>query len=331
MKTLNLSSIAISRTDAIGDVILTLPICGYLKSLNPDIKIDFIARNYTKAILNRSENIDTVILDTEAENYFSNNKPDAIIMVFPDKRISKSAKIHKVKTRIGTSHRWWHWLHLNQRVDFTRKNSNLHEAQLNFELLKALNIDFIPELEEIPHYLGIKEKPKVNSSKKRILFHPKSRGSARDWPLDYYKKLALRLSENNYEIFVTGTEKEEEIINKEDPHFFKDSPMKNFMGKFSLEELFDFIGESDAMVACSTGPLHIAAIQNVFALGLYPPIKPMHPGRWAPIGKYVKTLTGKSNCINCPLPANCDCMKKISPEKVKSELDSFLNSRDLQE
>lgn len=331
MEDLKFSRIAISRTDAIGDVILTLPLCGYLKSLNPDIKIDFIARNYTKAILQRSENINSVILDTEVDNYFKKNKPDAIIMVFPDKRISLLAKKYKIKTRIGTSHRWWHWLHLNKRVDFSRKKSSLHESQLNFELLKGLEIDFIPELGEIPSYLGIKNKSKDKSTKKRILFHPKSRGSARDWPLENYKKLALLLPQDKFEIIVTGTEKEEEIINQEDSQFFKDSGMNNHMGKYSLEQLFDFIGESDAIVACSTGPLHIAAIQNVFSLGLYPPIKPMHPGRWAPIGKYVKTLTGKSNCNNCPIPTNCDCMKKISPEKVSSELVSFFNSRDLQE
>ncbi len=321
--------IAISRTDAIGDVILTLPLCGFLKSKYPGTKIDFIARDYTKAILERSENIDSVILDTKIEEYFKNDKPDALIMVFPDKRVSEQAKKYKVKERVGTSHRWWHWLHLNRRVDFSRKNSDLHESQLNFELLKGLGINEIPTLEQMSQYLGIKKSPKEQSSKKRILFHPKSKGSARDWPLSNYKKLASILSKEDYEIFVTGTEKEAEIISEEDPHFFEDTAMQNHLGKYSLTELIDVIGNSDAIVACSTGPLHIAAIQGVFALGLYPPLRPMHPGRWAPIGKNVKTMTGKKHCNSCPVPSECDCMRSILPENVATELKSFFNSRDL--
>lgn len=325
-----LRRLAISRTDAIGDVILTLPLCGFLKANYPNIKIDFIARNYTKAVLERSENIDEIILDTEIDDYFKNNKPDAIIMVFPDKKVSELAKKYKIKKRIGTSHRWWHWLHLNRRVDFSRKNSDLHESQLNFELLKALGIKEIPELNEMPKYLGIKNERKKGRTNHRIIFHPKSRGSARDWPLNNYKKLASLLPAEDFEIIVTGTDRELEIILKEDPHFFDNSQMQNHLGKYNLQELVDIIGNSDAMIACSTGPLHIAAIQGVFALGLYPPIRPMHPGRWAPIGQNVKTLTGKEHCKSCPVPSDCDCMKSIFPENVAAELQSHFNSRDLQ-
>ncbi|NLF41723.1 MAG: glycosyltransferase family 9 protein, partial [Bacteroidales bacterium] len=44
-------NLIISRTDAIGDVILTLPLASYLKSLEPGRKIIFLGRNYTKAII----------------------------------------------------------------------------------------------------------------------------------------------------------------------------------------------------------------------------------------------------------------------------------------
>ncbi len=321
--------IAISRTDAIGDVILTIPLCGYLKKLYPTIQIDFIAKDYTKSILTKSRNIDRVILKDQIDDYFKNTKPDVIIMVFPDKLISGLAKDYKIPFRIGTSHRWWHWLHLNYRVDFSRKNSDLHEAQLNFELLKGIGIDYLPKLTEIPSFYGFDTIEISKSAKIRLIFHPKSRGSARDWPLKNYKKLASLLDPDKYIISITGTEAEKEIILSEDPDFFSNNCMENHLGKYSLEELIEFISKSDGLIACSTGPLHIAAALEKFALGLYPPIRPMHPGRWAPLGKNALAVTGKEQCFNCPVPANCECMSAIQSEMIANSITSHFNSRDL--
>ena len=44
-------SLIISRTDNLGDVILTLPLAGYLKSIKPSIKIFFIGKAYTKPVI----------------------------------------------------------------------------------------------------------------------------------------------------------------------------------------------------------------------------------------------------------------------------------------
>lgn len=38
------------------------------------------------------------------------------------------------------------------------------------------------------------------------------------------------------------------------------------------------------MVASGTGPLHLAAALGINAIGLFPTIRPIHPGRWQPIG-----------------------------------------------
>src|SRR5580704_654155 len=48
----------ISRTDAIGDVVLTLPVAGVLRSLYPSARIFFLGRSYTEDIINACEHID---------------------------------------------------------------------------------------------------------------------------------------------------------------------------------------------------------------------------------------------------------------------------------
>jgi ADP-heptose:LPS heptosyltransferase len=43
--------IVISRTDSIGDVVLTLPLAGILKEKYPKAKIIFLGNTYTKPII----------------------------------------------------------------------------------------------------------------------------------------------------------------------------------------------------------------------------------------------------------------------------------------
>ncbi|MCE2742473.1 MAG: hypothetical protein LW701_02705, partial [Fluviicola sp.] len=74
---------------------------------------------------------------------------EAIVHAFPRKEIAKLAKKAKINFRIGTSHRLFHFLTCNVKVDFTRKNSPYHESQLNFELLRPFGLTSIPSLEEV--------------------------------------------------------------------------------------------------------------------------------------------------------------------------------------
>ena len=54
-------NILLSRTDSIGDVILTIPMAGYIKQKLPEAKVFFLGKTYTKAIVESSEYIDEFI------------------------------------------------------------------------------------------------------------------------------------------------------------------------------------------------------------------------------------------------------------------------------
>ena len=96
----NIQRIIISRTDAIGDVILTLPLCGIIKQKYPQAKIIFIGRTYTEAIVKCSQYVDEFINadmllkmdDTAATGEFKKINADVFLHVFPNKRIAVLAK-----------------------------------------------------------------------------------------------------------------------------------------------------------------------------------------------------------------------------------------------
>lgn len=304
MKKTELRHILISRTDSIGDVALTLPLAGILKEKYPHCKISFLGTTYTQPLLKVCVHVDEVLewdlmrtcSPGRQVEILKEKNIDVFIHVFPCKEIAHLAKKAQIPVRIGTSHRWYHWLTCNCRVNFTRKNSPLHESQLNLYLLRPLGITSMLSLEDLFSYAGFlrfsQPSPQVLSylshKKKKIILHPKSQGSAKEWPVEQFMKLALQLAEKDYIVFFTGTEKE----GKQFRDFIPAHPnIIDTTGRFSLNELISFIAGCDALVAASTGPLHIAGLLNKITIGLFSEQRPIHPGRWQPLGKKVYILT----------------------------------------
>ncbi len=320
--------IVISRTDNLGDVILTLPLAGFFKEQNPENSIFFIGKNYTQAVIESSVYVDTFLAKEAilANPYLlAQENADAILFVFPDLDIAKIAKKARIPIRIGTSHRWWHWWYCNKRVRFSRKNSNLHEAQLNFKLLEGLDLFLEPNFGLIQDWYGLKApalpenlQNLLSKEQFNIILHPKSKGSAREWHLDSYFALAKQNPDKQF--FITGTQAEGELISVQKPQIFELPNVKNLTGKLTLKELIAFIGAVEGIVACSTGPLHIAAALGKYALGIYPPIRPMHPRRWQPIGKKAKLLVLEKECSSCRKSNFCTCINAISVAEVSQEI-----------
>jgi ADP-heptose:LPS heptosyltransferase len=277
------SSIAISRTDSIGDVIVTLPLCGFIKKHSSNTRIVFIGRGYTQAIVEACPFVDEFLnFDKHSE---SSLKVEACVFAFPDAEVMKWVKAQGVKKRIATGSRIASWKFANDRVFFSRKNSDLHESQLNFHLLSPFGAKDIPTLEEIREWHVLK--PKVESpiqldpNKRSVVFHMLSKGSALNWSLHQYQELTMFLPTADFNIYITGTEEEGVRIRKD---FQFDSHIIDLTGKLSLPQLIAFISSCGTLVAASTGPLHIASAVGIHAIGLYPSKRPMHPGRWKPLG-----------------------------------------------
>lgn len=384
-----MKNIILSRTDSIGDVILTLPMAGVLKQYFPGCRIIFLGKSYTRPVVESSENIDQFldwdeIRNSEARDqiaYIKAINADTIVHVFPVREICKLVKKAAIPLRIGTSHRWFTGLYCNELIHFSRKNSDLHEAQLNLKMLAPLGITGEFALTEIPSFYGFTKlktdpasgipsrspepsperegsishpvslpvrqagsiqhrasgisSPSPDPSPTRegsilhpasgifnLILHPKSKGNAREWGLDNFSHLIDILPQNKFRIFITGT--------KEDGLLMKDFLQKNrnnvtdLTGKLSLSELISFIASCDGMVAASTGPLHIAAALGKFVLGLYAPMKPIYPKRWAPLGKNAGYLVfDKDGCTDCRKSSDCACIRNIKPEDVAMKVMSW--------
>ncbi|MDQ3101237.1 MAG: glycosyltransferase family 9 protein [Bacteroidota bacterium] len=290
--------IVLSRTDSIGDVMLTLPMADLIKKRFPNAYITFLGRAYTVPILERCAHIDNILTleqltlnsDRGAIETLRRLHIDAFIHVFPVRRIARWAAHAGIPHRIGTSHRWWHWLNCNHRIAFSRKNSDLHEAQLNTRLLAPFGITDQLGTTELAAYAGFFATPLdpelrhfIRPDKKNVILHPHSSGSAVEWDLDRYSELIRLLHPAHFNIIVTGTALEAERYRTKLQ--LNRSNVTDVGGQLDLQQLIGLINACDALVAASTGPLHIAAACGIRAIGLYANARPIHPGRWAPVGK----------------------------------------------
>lgn len=345
-KTINLNNktVVISRTDSIGDVVLTLPMCAWIKKQFPECKVIFLGQSYTLPVLQAAPFIDEIVEWNKIEALPVQSRVEELkkleahvfIHVFPNKEISKLAKKAKIPFRIGTSHRSYHFLTCNIKPNFTRRKSEFHEAQLNFELLRSYGVKELPSLEELSDLL--KEfKPQVGlpanvqtildglhleSGKKKVILHARSQGSAVEWGIEKYGKLAKLLSDEGHAVFYTGTNEEGVNIRGSIPTA---TNVYDLTGKLSLAELIAFIDAADSLVACSTGPLHLAGVLNKEAIGLFSPRRPIHPGRWQPLGGHVKVMVHDEECEQCAKGEDCNCITRISAQEVFENLSSEVN------
>jgi heptosyltransferase-3 len=322
----------ISRTDSIGDVMLTLPVAGVLRELYPDARIIFLGNSYTQEIVRTCCHIDEFLNWDELKKSgpaagvarLSAIEADTIIHVFPNREIASMARQAGIPSRIGTTNRWFHWITCNRLVRLSRRDSFYHEAQLNLKLLTVLGAKPLFSLEEIAGLYGFTRliplpdpyRSLFDPGKFNLIIHPKSRGSAREWGLDNFLELIGMLPPDKFKLFITGTTTEWQQLGKLLGH----PSVVDLTGRMSLAELIAFISYADGLLAASTGPLHIAAALGINALGLYSPMRPIHPGRWAPIGRKVKVFVKPIACEACRKSQDCSCMRDISPLAVKEYL-----------
>ncbi|MBU0764422.1 MAG: glycosyltransferase family 9 protein [Bacteroidetes bacterium] len=329
-----LKRIVISRVDNLGDVLLTLPVAGVLKELLPSCTVIFLGKGYTKPLIDVCRHIDEfadwdrigILPAVRRVSAFRELQADIMIHVFPKKEIAGIAERAEIPERIGTTRRIYHHTTCNRLVKLSRRKSELHEAQLNLKLLIPLGARDQYRLDEIPLYYGLSPNSTlpgglselIDPDRFNLILHPKSKGSAREWGLENYTRLIVLLPEKRYNIFVTGTD--DEGMQMKEFLSSHQNRVTDLTGRLSLQELIAFIARCNGIVAASTGPLHIAAALGKKAIGLYAPMHPIHPGRWAPLGVNAEFLVLDKECDDCRKSRDCRCIRSITAEMVAERL-----------
>lgn len=309
MRTNELKHIVISRTDGIGDAVLTLPVAGALKHFLPGVRITFLGRSYTRAVAEACTHVDhfanwddaAALAPADQAAFLRALNADALIHAFPRKEVVLAAKAAGIPITVGTARRWHSFLRVTHRTWFSRKNSMLHEAALNLKLLEPLKLH--PSLDPLVFggWMGLRTPTELTPQAKDFLVHPKtlllhplSHGSAVEWPVERFADLASRMADAGWSVGITATANERERLGNRLPW----DRVTDFGGQLDLTQLMALIGHSTALVAGSTGPLHLAAALGIHAIGLYAPVRPIFATRWMPIGPHAEFIEATHPPVN---------------------------------
>lgn len=315
----------LSRTDRLGDLLLTLPMGNFIRTHLPEVEPTFLVSKYAAPIVAHHDPPFPYVLWEEQKHLTGY---DVLIHVYPRASIAWAGWRGGIPRRIGTSRRWYHWLTCTDLPRVSRRHSGRHEAHLNLLLLSPL---LSPAMREYLHALSWEKlltyrarlKPthslpetierRLSAFPQQIVLHVGSGGGAPIW--QHWATLATRLIHTypHALLIFTGTASEKKLITP----ILGRLPVErlwDMTGSLSLPQLITLLSQANLVIAGSTGPLHIAAALDTPAIGIYPATAAMGPWRWKPLSPYAVALGGATVCRKCTSP--CRCLNTISPEEV---------------
>lgn len=333
------------RMDRLGDLICTLPVDQITSERNGDsYEFQWIVSRGLEPVMQMAKPVRYyrsfgVPFDLqqfrELTQWLRSSVFDKVVLFYAPWWVALACWVARIPERYSPRSRWFHFFFFNRTLRQSRSRSEKHEADYNWELMRwALGLpssmnpkaDKTPTLEFQVDLADAKKKLKLNALPENyVVLHPGMGGSALNWSASSYLELAKRLVESGKSVVVTGT--------RSDLPWLKDlkDPIKSLkniywmVDHFDLKTLIYVLGQSDAVVAPSTGVVHLAASTGVRTIGLYSPIRVQTPTRWGPRGRQVKALVPD---VTCPASRRClgarcahyACLEKIQPEEVLCEV-----------
>ncbi len=314
--------ILIIRPDRLGDLILSLPVAENLKKNLSETIIHYLVSPHTAPLAPMIDYVDGWLIDGDIDGKrlsFSNLASkirktgyDCIIELKPSWRTAAAGFFSGVKMRIGTSRRFYSFFY-SYRISVHRKSSGYHQTDLELRHLEPFDFkDLITipgvrltdnGLTRAASLFDLKQKPFA-------VIHPGSGGSAPNWPLEHYRKLAVLIRENmKYEVVITDR----------NPGLQGFDDCIDLGGKTDLETLAGVLSRAEIFVSGSTGPLHLADSLGVPCVSFFLSRSDIGAGRWGPRRNLHNVLVPPVTC-DCADLRKCRCLEKISPVEVLEKL-----------
>jgi ADP-heptose:LPS heptosyltransferase len=216
----------ISRTDRLGDLVLALPFVETIKRRYPECSIEVLASLYASPILEHNPFVDR-IMRVQNDMLRKDNlyKKDllhkikmgnykAVVVLFPERRISQLFYKANIPLRIGTAGRF-HSMFFNVHLIHSRKSNRKHESDYNMDFLsffkhgaKVIKPKVYLQERELNNARRVLNEVAVEAP--FVVLHPGSGGSAECWPIVKFIELFGALDRAGVNVVISGSEEEGE-------------------------------------------------------------------------------------------------------------------------
>ncbi len=329
----------LSRTDRIGDVILSLPVAGAIKAAMPGSEVTFLVRRLAEPVVRMCPWVDDCIIWPERSHGISwrhllpRGRFDVAVCLFPRPRVASLLKGAGIPVRVGTVRRWYSY-RFNRRVHLSRSSGGRHERDFNLDLLRGLGWDdplvmdslCVPPPWAMEKARAILEETGVYPERDRFaVVHPGCGGSACNWPPQSYRLVCEGLNKAGLPVVVSGSEADKDIVDS----VVGDSGWgtRSILGRTGLQELAAVLGLAVVFVGPSTGPMHLAASVGTPVVAIFGSVRNTGPGRWGPLGEGHRVFSPPVPVCRCRV-GDCrraDCMSLIKPADVVEAVISIVS------
>jgi heptosyltransferase-2 len=330
--------ILLTRTDRIGDVVLTTPAIKAVRDRYPDAYIAFLVRPYARDIVEGNPYLDEVII---YDKYGRHKGPlgtlgfvfglrkkrfDLAVMLHPTNRVHLLAFLAGIPERIGYDRKMPFLL--TKRIPHLKQKGEKHELEYTLEVLRLIGIDAKDKgtvvrvsAKDEGKVERILDEYHVGRDVPLVAVNPGASCASKRWSPENFARLCDGLAaEFKARIAIISDTANAEFADAVAARM-RHEPV-NLAGKTTVGELAGLLAKCKLFISNDSGPVHIASAFKVPVISIFGRKDPgLSPKRWGPTFEKSAVFHKDVGCDPC-LAHECKighkCLQAITPDEVLS-------------
>jgi ADP-heptose:LPS heptosyltransferase len=318
--------------DRLGDLVCTLPVDQHPSFLKEHFSIQWLISSGLEPVLECAQPKRNFWSESTTFSWskfwllvskLKSKQFDQVILFYAPWWVAAACYFAGIQNRYSPRSRWFQLLFFNQTLKQKRSRSEKHESDYNWELVNWAITGNRNGIQNTP-LLNLQSTSPMppELTKPYFVIHPGMAGSALNWRMADYLKLAEKLIiQLDHDVVITGTRSDLPILSEIEPALKSLKRLRWLVGDLDLAALIKVLSESEAVIAPSTGVIHLAASTGVKTIGIYSPIKVQTPTRWGPRGPKTIAIIPQ---VSCPAKMKClgktcsyyYCLNKITVDQI---------------
>ncbi len=342
--------VLIIKPSSLGDILHALPVVEIIKEKHPDAIIDWMVAPQFAPLLDLHPAIRKKII-------FHRKEMGRARSFFPEfLKLARELRAEKYDTvidmqglirssffaRIAKAKEYWGFAKTREKTasflygkKFKTPPDKKHAAEKNIALAcEAMGLpfkipDWVPPVNEAAarEVRELLAKAGIQNGATILGIVPGARWKSKQWPPEFFASVISGIAKEmpQIEFVLIGSPDESPTAAAICDQAAPGSKLHDMTGKTSMAGLVELIRKCNAVLSNDSGPMHIAAILNVFVFALFGPTDPVKTG---PFGKQNKVFIADKGCIKCMkrycLDNSYACHASIKPEPLIRHIVQFL-------
>lgn len=337
--------ILVTRTDRIGDVVLSSPVFSAIRARYPEAHIAAMVLNSNRDLVEGNPYLDEVILYDKKGAQFTRldtlrfalslrkKRFDIVVNLHATNRVHLVSYFARIPKRIGYRKRLGFLL--TDAIRDQKWKGERHESDYNFDLLRLIDV---PRPDEMKPYLPLEERHKdalksrlaeegIQLKKPYVAIHPSASCPSRVWHAERYAQVADELTRKwKTDVVLIAGGGSDRVFTDRVKSFMHAKPV-NLAGKLSLGMLAWLLKDARVLISNDSGPVHMAAALDVPVVAIFGRSLPgLSPRRWKPLGRRSLFIHKDVGCIECAAH-RCNlgflCLNEVTVEDVLSTVEKY--------